>query len=213
MKHRLRLRLKSPEKVSVDKAGLPMLDLWYKNAAIYSLNVATYKDGDGDGVGDFKGLVEELDHIAQLGVNCLWLLPFYPSPGLDHGYDVTDYYNVAPALGTLGDFVEFSHQARLRGMRLIIDLPINHTSEQHPWFQQARADPQSAFRDYYVWSDTEPEDSTEGVVFPGVQLSVWTYDLCARALVLSPLLPAPTRSEHCILCRSRRNLQNRRLLA
>ncbi|MGY3371453.1 maltose alpha-D-glucosyltransferase/alpha-amylase [Bradyrhizobium sp. GM2.4] len=158
-----------------------MLDLWYKNAAIYSLNVATYKDGDGDGVGDFKGLVAQLDHIAQLGVNCLWLLPFYPSPGLDHGYDVTDYYNVAPALGTLGDFVEFSHQARLRGMRLIIDLPINHTSEQHPWFQQARADPESAFREYYVWSDTEPEDSTEGVVFPGVQLSVWTYDLCARA--------------------------------
>ncbi|MBW7970667.1 alpha-amylase family protein [Bradyrhizobium sp. BR 10289] len=158
-----------------------MLDLWYKNAAIYSLNVATYKDGDGDGVGDFKGLVAQLDHIAQLGVDCLWLLPFYPSPGLDHGYDVTDYYNVAPALGTLGDFVEFSHQARLRGMRLIIDLPINHTSEQHPWFQQARADPQSPFRDYYVWSDTEPEDSAEGVVFPGVQPSVWTYDLCARA--------------------------------
>ncbi|OSJ30392.1 trehalose synthase [Bradyrhizobium japonicum] len=158
-----------------------MLDLWYKNAAIYSLNVATYKDGDGDGVGDFKGLVSQLDHIAQLGVDCLWLLPFYPSPGLDHGYDVTDYYNVAPALGTLGDFVEFSHQARLRGMRLIIDLPINHTSEQHPWFQQARADAQSPFREYYVWSDTEPEDSTEGVVFPGVQLSVWTYDLCARA--------------------------------
>ncbi|CCD86267.1 putative trehalose synthase (Glycosyl hydrolase) protein [Bradyrhizobium sp. ORS 285] len=158
-----------------------MLDLWYKNAAVYSLNVATYKDSDGDGVGDFKGLAAQLDHIAQLGVNCLWLLPFYPSPGLDHGYDVTDYYNVAPALGTLGDFVEFSHQARLRGIRLIIDLPINHTSEQHAWFQQARADPESPFRDYYVWSDTEPENSAEGVVFPGVQLSVWTYDLCARS--------------------------------
>ncbi|KRQ14880.1 alpha-amylase family protein [Bradyrhizobium manausense] len=158
-----------------------MLDLWYKNAAIYSLNVATYKDGNGDGIGDFKGLVAQLDHIAQLGVNCLWLLPFYPSPGLDHGYDVTDYYNVAPALGTLGDFVEFSHQARLRGMRLIIDLPINHTSERHPWFQQARTDPKSPFREYYIWSDAEPENSTEGVVFPGVQLSVWTYDLSAHA--------------------------------
>lgn len=158
-----------------------MLDLWYKNAVIYSLNVATYKDGNGDGIGDFKGLAGQLDHIAQLGVNCLWLLPFYPSPGLDHGYDVTDYYNVAPALGTLGDFVEFSHQARLRGLRLIIDLPINHTSERHPWFQQARADPSSPFREYYVWSDTEPENSTDGVVFPGFQLSVWNYDLCAQA--------------------------------
>jgi maltose alpha-D-glucosyltransferase/alpha-amylase len=158
-----------------------LLDLWYKNAVIYSLNVATYKDGNGDGIGDFAGLIERLDHIAQLGITCLWLLPFYPSPGLDHGYDVTDYYNVAPALGTLGDFVEFSHQARLRGLRLIVDLPINHTSEQHPWFQQARADPASPYRKYYVWSNTEPENSADGVVFPGFQSSVWTYDLRARS--------------------------------
>ncbi|WP_461357501.1 alpha-amylase family protein [Bradyrhizobium sp. USDA 4454] len=158
-----------------------MLDLWYKNAVIYSLNVATYKDGNGDGIGDFKGLTEQIDHMAQLGVNCLWLLPFYPSPGLDHGYDVTDYYNVAPSLGTLGDFVEFSHQARLRGLRLIVDLPINHTSEQHPWFQQARADPTSPYWDYYVWSKTEPESSTADLVFPGFQHSVWTYDLSAQA--------------------------------
>lgn len=160
---------------------MTLLDLWYKNAIIYGLNVATYKDGNGDGIGDFKGLTDRLDHIAQLGVTCLWLLPFYPSPGLDHGYDVTDYYNVAPALGTLGDFVEFSHQARLRGLRLIIDLPINHTSEQHPWFQQARADPKSPFREYYVWSKLEPQNSADGVVFPGFQTSVWTYDLRARA--------------------------------
>ncbi|MGY3289166.1 glycosidase [Bradyrhizobium sp. LM3.6] len=167
-----------------------MLDLWYKNAVIYSLNVATYKDGNGDGIGDFKGLAGQLDHIAQLGVNCLWLLPFYPSPGLDHGYDVTDYYNVAPALGTLGDFVEFSHQARLRGLRLIVDLPINHTSERHPWFQQARADPSSPFREYYVWSDTEPENSTDGVVFPGFQLSVVDLRSLCAGMVLSPILPA-----------------------
>ena len=158
-----------------------MLDLWYKNAIIYGLTLATYKDGNGDGIGDFKGLTERLDYIAQLGVNCLWLLPFYPSPGLDHGYDVTDYYNVAPAFGTLGDFVEFSHQARLHGLRLIIDLPINHTSDQHPWFQQARSDPNSGFRDYYVWSKLEPENSAEGVVFPGFQTTLWTYDLRARA--------------------------------
>src|SRR4051812_21872814 len=158
-----------------------VLDLWYKNAIIYSLNVATYMDGDDDGIGDFKGLTSRLDHIAKLGVNCIWLLPFYPSPRLDHGYDVTDYYDVAPELGTLGDFVEFSHQARLLGIRLIIDLPINHTSDRHPWFEAARNDPNSPYREYYVWSRTRPEHADDGVVFPGFQSSVWTYDPRARA--------------------------------
>ncbi len=158
-----------------------MLDLWYKNAVIYSLNVASFMDGNDDGIGDFKGLTARLDYIAKLGVNCLWLLPFYPSPRLDHGYDVTDYYSVAPELGTLGDFVEFSHQARLRGLRLLIDLPINHTSDQHPWFQQARTDPYSPYRDYYVWSKAKPVDSDNNIVFPGFQSSVWTYDPRARA--------------------------------
>jgi maltose alpha-D-glucosyltransferase / alpha-amylase len=158
-----------------------VLDLWYKNAVIYSLNVATYMDSDGDGIGDFKGLTQRLDHIAKLGATCLWLLPFYPSPRLDHGYDVTDYYNIAPELGTLGDFVEFSHQARLRGLQLIIDLPINHTSERHPWFRAARSDPGSIYRDYYVWSKTQPENANDGVAFPGYQASVWSYDPRARA--------------------------------
>jgi maltose alpha-D-glucosyltransferase / alpha-amylase len=158
-----------------------VLDLWYKNAVIYSLNVATYMDGNGDGIGDFRGLTQRLDHLAQLGVTCLWLLPFYPSPRLDHGYDVTDYYNVEPELGTLGDFVEFSHQAQLRGLRLIMDLPLNHTSEQHPWFQHARLHPDSPYREYYVWSKDTPERATEGVVFPGFQTCVWTYDPRARA--------------------------------
>ena len=158
-----------------------MLDLWYKNAIIYSLNVASFMDGNDDGIGDFKGLTERLDHIAKLGVNCVWLLPFYPSPRLDHGYDVTDYYDVAPELGTLGDFVEFSHQARLRGLRLIIDLPINHTSDQHRWFRQARADPDSPYRDYYIWSRSKPSNTSDGVVFPGYQSSVWTYDPRMRA--------------------------------
>jgi maltose alpha-D-glucosyltransferase/alpha-amylase len=158
-----------------------VLDLWYKNAIIYSLNVATFMDGNDDGIGDFKGLTSRLDHISQLGATCIWLLPFYPSPRLDHGYDVTNYYDVAPELGSLGDFVEFSHQARLRGLRLIIDLPINHTSEQHPWFQQARASPRSPFRDYYIWSKERPRDPDSGVVFPGYQSSVWNYDSRARA--------------------------------
>jgi maltose alpha-D-glucosyltransferase / alpha-amylase len=158
-----------------------LLDLWYKNAVVYSLNVATYLDGNGDGIGDFKGLTQQLDHLTNLGVTCLWLMPFFPSPGLDHGYDVTDYYNVAPELGTLGDFVEFKHQAALRGLRLIIDLPINHTSDQHPWFRQARRDPTSAYREYYIWSKTQPENADDGVVFPGYQSSVWTFDPRARA--------------------------------
>jgi maltose alpha-D-glucosyltransferase / alpha-amylase len=160
-----------------------LLDLWYKNAIIYSLNVATFMDGNGDGIGDFAGLTQKLDHIAKLGANCIWLLPFYPSPRLDHGYDVTNYYGVASELGSLGDFVEFSHQARLRGLRLIIDLPINHTSDQHPWFQGACADPRSPYREYYVWSKTNPDhaDDGDGVAFPGYQSSVWTYSPRARA--------------------------------
>jgi maltose alpha-D-glucosyltransferase / alpha-amylase len=162
-------------------AGPYLLDLWYKNAIVYSLNVATYMDGNGDGIGDFKGLTDRLEHIAKLGVTCLWLLPFYPTPGLDHGYDVTDYYNVAPELGTLGDFVEFSHQARLRGLRLLIDLPINHTSDQHPWFQRARAEPDSPYRGYYVWSRHKPSNLSDGIAFPGYQTSVWSYDPRARA--------------------------------
>ncbi|WP_205821043.1 alpha-amylase family protein [Methylobacterium nonmethylotrophicum] len=158
-----------------------MLDLWYKTATIYSLNVGAYMDGNGDGVGDFRGLTTRLDYIAELGVNCLWLLPFFPSPQLDYGFDVTDYYNIAPEYGTLGDFVEFSREARLRGLRLLIDLPLNHTSDQHPWFQAARADPASPYRDYYVWSDREPANAAEGVVFPGFQTSVWTRDPVAGA--------------------------------
>lgn len=158
-----------------------MLDLWYKTATIYSLNVGAYMDGNGDGVGDFRGLTARLEYIAELGANCLWLLPFFPSPQLDYGFDVTDYYNVALEYGTLGDFVEFSREARLRGLRLIIDLPLNHTSDQHPWFQAARADPTSPFRDYYVWSDCEPANAAEGVVFPGFQASVWTRDAVAGA--------------------------------
>lgn len=158
-----------------------MLDLWYKNTIVYSLNVAAYMDGNDDGIGDFKGLAQRIDHIAKLGVNCIWLLPFYPSPRLDHGYDVTNYYDVAPELGTLGDFVEFSHQARLRGLRIVIDLPINHTSDQHPWFRQARSNPHSPYRDYYIWSHAKPANTNDGVVFPGYQSSVWTYDPRARA--------------------------------
>ncbi|MBW4511519.1 MAG: alpha-glucosidase [Scytonematopsis contorta HA4267-MV1] len=114
-----------------------MTHLWYKNAIFYSLDVETFMDADGDGIGDFQGLTQCLDHLAGLGITCLWLLPFYPSSNRDNGYDVMDYYNVDPRLGTLGDFVEFMYEARDRGIRVLIDLVVNHTSNQHPWFQAA----------------------------------------------------------------------------
>jgi maltose alpha-D-glucosyltransferase/alpha-amylase len=120
-----------------------VLDLWYKNAVIYCLDVDTFQDSNGDGIGDFAGLADRLTYLAGIGVTCIWLLPFYPTPDRDNGYDITDFYNVAPLLGTLGDFVDFTHQAENLGIRVIVDLVVNHTSIEHPWFQEARRDPNS----------------------------------------------------------------------
>ncbi|WP_308917474.1 alpha-amylase family protein [Jannaschia sp. LMIT008] len=153
-----------------------MLDLWYKNAIVYCLDVETFMDADGDGSGDFQGLTDRLDHLEALGVTCLWLNPFYPSPMRDNGYDITDFYGVHPRLGTLGRFVEFSRAARDRGMRVMVDLVCNHTSIDHPWFRSARSSPDSPYRDWYVWSKEKPADITEGIIFPGVQDAVWTHD-------------------------------------
>jgi maltose alpha-D-glucosyltransferase / alpha-amylase len=156
-------------------------DLWYKNAIIYCLSVATYMDANGDGVGDFSGLMRRLDYLSGLDVSAIWLMPFQPSPGKDDGYDISDYYGVNPAYGTLGDFVEFAHAAEQRGIRVIIDLVVNHTSDQHAWFQAARRDRKSKYRDWYVWSDRKPPGAAKGVVFPGVQKSTWSYDQVAKA--------------------------------
>lgn len=158
-----------------------MLNLWYKNAVIYCVDVETFMDSNGDGIGDFVGLADRLDHIEALGATCIWLLPFYPTPNRDNGYDITDFYGVDPRLGTLGDFVAFAHAAEDRGLRVIVDLVANHTSIDHPWFQEARRDPNSPYRDWYVWSEEKPEDIHEGVVFPGVQDTTWTYDEVAGA--------------------------------
>ena len=158
-----------------------MIDLWYKDAVIYSLDVETFQDSNGDGIGDFRGLTERLDYLGSLGVTCLWLLPIHPTPNLDNGYDVQDYYAVDPRLGTLGDFVEFMHQARERGIRVMLDLVVNHTSTRHPWFQAARCDRSSPYRDFYVWSDTLPDNANQGMVFPGYQDAVWTWDKTANA--------------------------------
>src|SRR5687767_14324490 len=133
-----------------------MNEPWYKNAVFYSLDVETCYDSNGDGIGDFQGLIRKLDGIAGLGVNCIWLLPFYPASNRDNGYDVMDYYNVDARLGTLGDFSEMLEKSEQTGLRVIIDLVINHTSNRHPWFREARKDPQSPYRDFYVWSD-EPQ--------------------------------------------------------
>jgi maltose alpha-D-glucosyltransferase/alpha-amylase len=156
-------------------------DLWYKNAVFYCLSVGAFMDANGDGVGDFEGLMRRLDYLAGIGVTALWLMPFQPSPNRDHGYDVQDFYGVDPRYGTLGDFVEFTQQARARGIRVIIDLVLNHTSDQHPWFQAARRDPGSRYRDYYCWSKKKPAGANRGMVFPGVQTSIWSWDREARA--------------------------------
>ncbi len=153
-----------------------MKNLWYKQAVVYSLDVETFMDSDGDGIGDFNGLTQRLDYLAGLGINCLWLLPFYPSPNRDNGYDVMDYYNVDPRLGTLGDFVEFLHQARDRGIHVIIDLVVNHTSNQHPWFEKAKSSKDSHYHQYYVWCQDPPEDHAKLATFPGTQTGIWEYE-------------------------------------
>jgi maltose alpha-D-glucosyltransferase / alpha-amylase len=156
-------------------------DLWYKNSIIYCLSVGTYMDANGDGVGDFRGLMRRLDYLHGLGVTAIWLMPFQPSSLRDGGYDITDYYGVDPRYGTLGDFVEFAHGCRQRGIRVLIDLVVNHTSDQHPWFQAARRDPESPYRDWYVWAKRKPPQADTGMVFPGVQKSTWSHDAVAKA--------------------------------
>jgi len=156
-------------------------DLWYKNAIVYCLDVKTFMDSNADGVGDFEGLSRRLPYLAGMGVSAVWLLPFNPSPRRDNGYDITDYYGVDPDLGSLGDFVDFTHEAKKLGIRVIMDLVINHTSDRHPWFKSACGSRKSKFRDWYLWSDTKPKGADRGMVFPGVQKTTWTYHPKARA--------------------------------
>lgn len=150
-------------------------DLWWKNAVVYCLDVETYLDGDGDGVGDFTGLARRIDYLADLGVTCLWLMPFYPSPDRDDGYDISDFYGVDARLGSHGDFVEVVRTAHDRGMRVIVDLVVNHTSDRHPWFVSARRSVNSPYRDFYVWRD-EPPKNPQPTVFPGEEAGVWELD-------------------------------------
>ncbi|MCQ1764355.1 maltose alpha-D-glucosyltransferase [Neorhizobium galegae] len=156
--------------------------LWYKDAIIYQLHIKSFFDANGDGIGDFQGLHEKLDHIASLGANAIWLLPFFPSPRRDDGYDIADYGNVSSDYGTIEEFQAFVEAAHQRGIRVIIELVINHTSDQHPWFQRARhAPPGSPERDFYVWSDTDQKFPETRIIFLDTEKSNWTWDPVAGA--------------------------------
>jgi maltose alpha-D-glucosyltransferase / alpha-amylase len=150
--------------------------LWYKNAVFYEVYVRAYQDSNGDGHGDLNGLTQKLDYLRDLGVDCLWLLPIYPSPLKDDGYDIADYYHVLDTYGTLEDFKALLGAAHQRGMRVIADLVLNHTSDQHPWFQAARSDRNSPYRDYYVWSDSDQKYKDARIIFLDTEKSNWTWD-------------------------------------
>ncbi len=151
-------------------------DLWYKDAIFYQIYVRAFYDSNGDGHGDIKGLTQKLDYLQELGVDCLWLMPIYPSPLRDDGYDIADFYNVAEIFGTLEDVKELLDAAHAHGMRIIMDLVLNHTSDAHPWFQASRADRNSRYRDYYVWSDTDQKFKDARIIFLDTEPSNWTWD-------------------------------------
>ena len=151
--------------------------LWYKDAVIYELHVKSFFDSTDDGIGDFRGVCQKLDYLEELGVTCLWILPHYPSPQRDDGYDISDYNSVNPAYGTLDDFRAFVEEAHRRGLRVITELVVNHTSDQHPWFQAARHAPRgSAARDFYVWNDDDAKWSEARIIFTDTEISNWTHD-------------------------------------
>lgn len=155
--------------------------LWYKDALIYQLHVKAFGDSDNDGVGDFRGLVQRLDYLQELGVDTLWLLPFYPSPMRDDGYDISDYQSIHPQYGTMADFRIFVREAHTRGLKIITELVINHTSDQHPWFQAARRAPRgSPERNFYVWNDNDDKFPETRIIFTDTETSNWAWDPVAE---------------------------------
>ena len=154
---------------------------WYKDAIFYQLHVRAFQDSDGDGIGDFRGLTQKLDYIQELGATAIWLLPFYPSPLKDDGYDIADYFSVHPSYGTLDDFKVFLEEAHSRGLRVITELVVNHTSDQHPWFQQSRSSPDNPYRDWYVWSKTDDRYRTARIIFVDTEMSNWAWDPISKS--------------------------------
>ncbi len=171
--------MRDPER---NRQGIDHDPFWYKSGVIYEVHVRAFYDSDADGTGDFRGLTAKLDYIKDLGVTAIWLLPFYPSPLKDDGYDIADYCAVNPSYGTLADFRAFLREAHRRGLRVITELVLNHTSDQHPWFQRARrAKAGSHWRKFYVWSDTATEYQDARIIFRDVEQSNWTWDRVANA--------------------------------
>jgi maltose alpha-D-glucosyltransferase/alpha-amylase len=151
-------------------------NMWFKDAVIYQIPMKSFNDSNGDGFGDIQGVIEKMDYLRDLGVDCLWIMPMYPSPGKDDGYDISDFISIDPNYGTVEDFAELIAAAHSRGIRVVADLVMNHTSDQHPWFQEARANPESPYRDYYVWSDDPDKYQGVRIIFTDTETSNWTYD-------------------------------------
>ena len=164
-----------------DEAALEDTPLWYRDVVIYQLHVKAFYDSNDDGIGDFRGLTQKLEYIRDLGVNAVWLLPFYPSPLKDDGYDVADYHHVHPQYGTRADFRQFLREAHRLGLRVITELVVNHTSDQHPWFQAARRAPRgSSKRNFYVWSDDPTKYKETRIIFTDTETSNWAWDDLAK---------------------------------
>src|SRR6516164_6679990 len=154
--------------------------LWYKDAIFYEVYVRGFADSNSDGNGDLRGLIEKLDYLRELGVDCLWLMPIFASPLKDDGYDIADYYQIHPNLGTVEDFEALTEAAHAHGIRIIADLVLNHTSDQHTWFHEARRNPSSPYRSFYVWSDTDQIYRDVRIIFQDTEASNWTWDPVAR---------------------------------
>ncbi len=155
--------------------------LWYKNAIIYQVHVRTFFDSNGDGIGDFRGLTQKLDYLQELGITALWLMPFFPSPLRDDGYDIADYRSVHPSYGTVDDFKKFLTSAHERGIRVIIEMVLNHTSDQHAWFQESRSSKDNPRRDWYVWSDTDTRYRGARIIFLDTEMSNWAWDPISKS--------------------------------
>ena len=187
--------------------------LWYKDAIIYQLHVKTFADSNGDGTGDFRGLTTRLDYIRDLGVDCIWILPMYPSPFRDDGYDIADYGSIHPSYGTLDDFREFLSAAHERGLKVITELVLNHTSDQHQWFKEARQSRASPRRDWYVWSDRDDRYAGVRIIFSDTERSNWAWDPDSQQVLLAPVLQPSAGLELRQSGRPRRDVEGHAVLA